>query len=95
MATAADKNTRHVGTDEETLSFFIRWEAAAMLFTCAFELRHHVALSSSAVVNDTLLENVVPPTAYLFELTHNIRVVVMDGNTHKCALSFAEFLKIW
>ncbi len=53
-------------------------------------LRRHVALSSSAVVNDTWLEIV----AYLDELTPNVGITVVDGNTHKCAFSSAEFLKI-
>ncbi len=31
------------------------------------------------MVNDTQLENAAPPTAYLDELTPNIRIVVVDG----------------
>ncbi len=39
-------------------------------------------------VNDTWLENVATPTAYL-KLTSNIRVTVVDVNTCRCAFSFA------
>ncbi len=57
-------------------------------------LHHHVVLSSSAVVNDTWLENVAPPTAYLAELTPNICMTIVDGNTHTCAFSFTKFFEI-
>ncbi len=53
-----------------------------------------VTLSSSVVVNDIWLENVAPPTAYLDELTPNICIAVVDGDTHKSAFSFAKLLKI-
>ncbi len=56
-------------------------------------LCHHIALSSSAVLNDTGLKNVAPPTAYHNELTPNIHITLVDGNTHKCWFSTAEFLK--
>lgn len=37
--------------------------------------------------------NIAPPTAYLHELTPIICITV-DGNTHRCAFAFTEFLKI-
>ncbi len=45
------------------------------------------------MVNDTWLENVAPPTAYLDELTPNIRTTVVDGNTQMNIL-FCPILKI-
>ncbi len=45
------------------------------------------------MVNDTWLENVAPPTAYLNELSPNIRITVGDGSSHKCTISFGKFLK--
>ncbi len=73
----------------------IRWDAATTPHTRTFELHDHIALSSSAVVNDTRLENAAPPTAYLEELTPNSHITVVDENTHESAFSFAKFLKIW
>lgn len=49
------------------------------LFICFFWWHKHVALSSYVKGNDTRLENVAPPTAYLDELTPKISVA--DGNT--------------
>lgn len=50
------------------------------LFICFFWWHKHVALSSYVKENDTRLENVAPPTAYLDGPTPKISVV--DGNTH-------------
>ncbi len=46
------------------------------------------------MVNDTYLQNIVPPTAYFDELTPNINITAVDGNTHKFLLpNFKKFGK--
>ncbi len=59
MAAAKDGNTRYVWTDEETsafldlLSCIFFFSFCLHLFICSFYLYHHVALSSSAVIDNT------------------------------------------
>lgn len=50
-------------------------------YDITFGLCHQVALSSSAVVNNTCLETDAPITVHFNELNPNIRIMVVDKNT--------------
>lgn len=75
------------------IDFFVVFSTSVLSSLLHFDY----AALSSAVVNDTCLEKVAPPTAHLHEITPNIQKKIVDNSGRKLiffqiVLKFAIYL---